>query len=250
MTIITLANQKGGVAKTTTAINLVAGLAQADQRALLIDCDPQANATWTLTGKIDFDSTTRHLLIDDGVSLADVTIASNVGGVELVPSEINLAGSELDLQRAVGGQMALRGKLADHGFDVVVIDSPPSLGMLTINALAAADKVIVPVAAGVYGLRGVGLLLDSINNVKSKLGRDDLEIGGILCTMHDHTNVAKDVYRALVDKFGGAVFNTVIPKNVALEEAHSRHQSIFDYAPSSAGADAYKNLVQEVLNRG
>ena len=148
----------------------------------------------------------------------------------------------------IGGQMVLRTRLAGlEGYDFAIIDAPPSLGLMTINALAAADEVIIPVSVSIFALKGIMQLERTIEQVQRRLHREDLHILGVLCTMHDHTNVAVDIEAAIRDRFGTLTFETVIPKNVRLEEAHSRAQSIFSHAPSSTGAKAYQLFVEEVI---
>ena len=246
--ILAFANQKGGVGKTTSAVNVAAGLALARKRTLLIDLDPQANASYALTGKEYPDSNIYHVLKEEK-QLGDVIIETAVPGLSLAPSDIDLAGAEVELLQMVGGQQQLHTALDGADYDYIIIDAPPSLGLLTINALAASDGVIIPVACGVFSLRGLVQLENTIAKVQKHFGKR-LQTFGVVCTLHDHTNVARDVANAVQQRFGNVAFNTVIPKNIALEEAHSRAEHIFSYAPSSNGAEAYKQLVQEVLNRG
>jgi len=244
---IAIANQKGGVGKTTTAVNLAAGLSRAGQRTLLIDIDPQANATFAALGYTEPAATTYELLIDD-TPLPAVIIPAGSLGVDLIPSDINLAGAEVELISEIGGQMVLRTRLAGlEGYDFVIIDAPPSLGLMTINALATADEIIIPVSVSVFALKGIVQLEKTIEQVRRRLHRTDLRILGILCTMRDNTNVAADVEAAIRERFGDLTFETVIPKNVRLEEAHSRALSIFSHAPGSTGAQAYAQFTEEVI---
>jgi chromosome partitioning protein len=250
---IAVANQKGGVAKTTTAVNLAAGLALQGYKTLLIDMDPQANATFALMGIKEQRASVYDLLIND-VPLDDTIHAIEpVAGLDLVPSNIDLAGAEVELISRVGGQTRLRTKLTEAAPDLdyryIIIDAPPSLGFLTINALAAADEVLIPVSASVFALNGIAMLENTIAQVRRELNCPTLRIAGVLLTLFDNTNVARDVLAETRGYFGDAVFSTVIPKNVKLEEAHSRVESIFTYAGESKGAEAYRELVLEVLSR-
>ena len=248
--IYAFANQKGGVGKTTSSVNLAAGLALADQRVILIDMDPQANSTFVLTGQAYPDMNVYHVLKDD-VGLDEILVTTTMPKLQVVPSDIDLAGAEVELLQVVGGQQRLRTALVSlqATYDYIIIDAPPSLGLLTINTLAAADGVIIPVDCSFFSLRGIVQLENTIAKVRKHLG-SQVSIAGVLCTMFDNTNVAKDAVSAVRQRFGTLAFETVIPKNVKVEEAHSRTQHIFSYAPESTGAQAYQALVQEVLSRG
>ncbi len=251
MSIYAIANQKGGVGKTTTAVNLAVGLGLAGKSTLLIDMDPQGNATFALQGFDEPTSTVYDLLLRRR-PMSEVLRRGVQPNVDLLPSSIDLAGAEVELLSVIGGQQTLTARLdptAMASYDFVIIDAPPSLGLLTINSLAAADRVIVPVSASVFALKGIGQLEATIEQVRTNLHRPHLAIGGVLVTLYDHTNVAADVLNAVRDRFGDLVYEVVIPKNVKLEEAHSRMQSIFTYAPTATGATAYQQLVEEVLNR-
>lgn len=241
---IAIANQKGGVGKSTTAINLAAGLAAQGHSTLLIDLDPQANATFAMLGSQEVQPTVYELLIGRA-SLNQVLVPVREN-LDVLPSSIDLAGAEVELVSAIGGQVRLRSCLArsDHAF--MVIDAPPSLGLLTINALSSADEVIIPVAAGVFALKGLERLTDTIEQVQ-QVFNPELKIKGILCTLYDHTNVARDVVKSLRDHFGALVYETTIPKNVKVEEAHSRQLSVLAYDPESRGARAYQAWLKEVL---
>jgi chromosome partitioning protein len=250
---IVIANQKGGVGKTTTAINLASGLALKGRSTLVIDMDPQANATFAILGSQKFDHSTYDLLLND-LPIAEVIQQIKQENLDIVPSHIDLAGAEVELISRVGGQVRLRTKLTeaadelDERYDYIIIDAPPSLGFLTINSLAAADEIFIPVSTSVFALNGIAMLEDTIRQVRRELNCPDLHISGVLCAMYDHTNVAKDVVSETRSHFEDLVFQTVIPRNVKLEEAHSREESIFSYAGSSKGAEAYRQLVQEVIN--
>lgn len=245
---ITIANQKGGVGKTTTTINLAAGLVLYGKKVLLVDMDPQSNSTYTALGMVEPEISMFDVLVAE-VGIAEMRLNTRMG-FHLAPASINLAGASIQLSQMPGGRTRLRQKLAPykHEYDFILVDAPPSLGLLTINALAAADEVLVPISASIYALQGVKRLLNTIELVKDKLDTPDLKLGGVLCTMMEKTNVSKDVEEILRAQFGELVYKTTIPKNVKLEESHSRQESVFTYAADAAGAIAYIELVKEVIN--
>lgn len=250
MNRIVIANQKGGVAKTTTAVNLAWGLALAGHRTLLLDMDPQANATFAVLGPAEPQASTYDLLIHDQ-PIESIIRPTKDAQLDILPSHIDLAGAEVELISKVGGQTRLRTKLneANLPYAYVIIDAPPSLGFLTINALAASRHVLIPVSAGIFALSGIAKLETTIVQVRRELNCPELQISGVLCTMFDNTNVARDALAELQRYFGERLFQTIIPKNVKLEEAHSRALSIYAYAPESKGAEAYQELVKEIMSR-
>lgn len=248
---ITIANQKGGVGKTTTALNLAVGLAATGRRTLLVDMDPQANTTFSILGWKEPAATTYDLIIND-YAISDVVLATNIENLALLPSDINLAGAEVELISAIGGQTRLRAAFENAStlpYDYVVLDTPPSLGLLTINALSVSEEVFIPVSTSVFALKGITQLEHTIQQVRAHLRWPKLKVSGVLCTLFDHTNVAKDVVAAVRERFGEIAFETIIPKNIKLEEAHSRAESIYTYAPKSKGALAYSQFVEEVVSR-
>jgi chromosome partitioning protein len=252
--IISIANQKGGVAKSTTAINLSAGLSLKGFKVLLADIDPQGNTTRVFIHpnvEIDLEKSLYNTIINFA-PLSGIIKKTRFKNLSFVPSHIRLSGADLELAQAFDNRSErlkrALSKLKDH-FDYVIIDNPPSLGLLTINSFVACDKLILPVSTGFFALTGLVQLQESIDMVKQTQLNPELDILGVLCTFSDRTNVSRDVEKQLRQYFGNLVFKTVIPKNVSLEEAHSNYTHIFEYAPNSAGARAYKSLVKEVLSR-
>lgn len=252
--IISIANQKGGVAKSTTAINLAAGLALEGRKVLIIDVDPQTNTTQVFIHpeiEIELDKSL-HQSIINLAPLSTIVRHTRFPNLDIVPSHIRLSSADLELAQALDNRAERLkraiGKLRES-YDYIIIDNPPSLGLLTINAFTASDKLIIPVSTGFFAMTGLVQLQESIEMVRNRQLNPNLEIMGVLCTFVDNTNVSKDVNNQLRGHFGDLVFETTIPKNIRLEEAHSRHTHVFDYAPKSAGARAYKDFVKEVLSR-
>ena len=250
--VLTLCNQKGGVGKTTTVINLGAALAEHGRKVLLVDFDPQASLTVGLgINPHELDTTIYHLMLERHVPLDDVIVKTGVEGIDLVPSNIDFAGAEMQLINEVAREHVLARALAPalERYDVILIDCQPSLGLLTVNALAAADGVIVPLECEYFALRGVALLTGTIDKVKDRLN-PRLRIVGLLGTMYDgRTLHNREVLRTLVDGWGEAVFHTVIRRTVKFSEATVAGEPMTAYASTSAGADSYRQLAKEVLAR-
>jgi len=246
--VYALANQKGGVGKTTTAINLAACLAEAGERTLVVDLDPQANATSGL-GERANGSSSLDLL--DGIPLPKLARPTRFAGLDLVPAKPELAGAAVELARREDGERYLAESLADAASDYafVFVDCPPSLGPLTVNALAAADRVLVPVQAEYYALEGLAQLVGSVELVRSRLN-PRLALGGVLLTMVDRrTRLAADVAEEVRRHFGELVFRTSVPRSVRVVEAPSHGLPVTAYDRASAGADAYWKVAMELVGR-
>jgi chromosome partitioning protein len=252
--IISVANQKGGVAKSTTAINLAAGLSLEGYKVLLIDTDPQTNTTRVFIHP-DIEIAAEkslHNVIINFAPLSNVVQATRFDNLHFVPSHIRLSSADLELAQALdnrGERLKKALSKVKEQYDYIIIDNPPSLGLLTINAFVASDKLLIPVSTGFFALTGLVQLQETIDMVRQTQLHPTLDILGVLCTFSDHTNVSKDVEKQLRDYFGELVFATTVPKNVSLEEAHSNYTHVFEHAPNSSGAKAYKELVKEVLSR-
>jgi chromosome partitioning protein len=248
--IMAIANQKGGVGKTTTAVNLAASLAMSGSRVLLIDLDPQGNATMgSGIDKHDLDGTSYDWLID-GKTLSSVTRRCQAG-YDLVPGNTDLTAAELDLLRQERREFRMRDRMADarERYDYVVIDCPPSLNILTINALIAADGVLIPMQCEYYALEGLTALLETVEGVRAR-ANPDLAIEGLLRTMYDPRNsLTRDVSRQLIQYFGDKVFRTVVPRNVRLAEAPSHGLPAILYDRHSRGAVAYMALAGELRRK-
>jgi chromosome partitioning protein len=250
LNLIAIANQKGGVGKTTTAINLAAALAMRGQRVLLVDLDPQSNSSMTY---LDVRALTRTMfdVLSDGLPLAEIIVSTRVPNLDIAPSRISLAKLEAKLVGEIDGHFRLKDALQPikERYDFVVIDTPPALGLITVNALVAATHLLVPVQSSYFALEGTDDLLETVEKIRSR-PNPELKLLGAVVTLHDkRTTLSRDVQKAITDVFGDRVFQTTISKSIRLEESPAHKESIFTFAPQSSGAYEYYRLCEEVIER-
>lgn len=249
--VIAVVNQKGGVGKSTTAVNVSAYLASFGRRTLLVDTDPQGNASSGVGVQKESLGFSIYDSIIDEVPITSVILKTEIEGLDVAPATLKLAGAEVELVSALSRETRLTRCLDPilSDYDFILIDCPPSLGLLTVNALVASNSLLIPIQCEYYALEGLGQLLDTISLVQRHLNKD-LEIEGFLMTMHDpRTNLSQQVIEDVRNHYGPKVFTTVIPRNVTLSEAPSFGLPILKYDPKSRGAVAYEQLAKEVLDR-
>jgi chromosome partitioning protein len=248
--IITIANQKGGVGKTTTAVNLAAALAHKGVKTLLVDTDPQANTTMSFLDPRQIEKSMYDVLVD-GVPAAEIITPTAIANLDLAPARISLAKTESALVGEFDAPFRLKDRLAPIGdrYEFIVIDTPPTLGLITVNAMVIATHLLIPIQSSYFALEGTDDLLETVERIKAR-ANPDLQLLGVLITLHDRrTLLARDIQEQIHRVFEGKVFNTVITRSIRLEESPAYRASIFEHAPASTGAAEYYALCEEVIAR-
>lgn len=246
MSIVSVINQKGGVAKTTTSLNVAASWAQVGRKVLLIDLDPQSSATKAIFGDREFDNTVYDVVMGR-VNAEDAVVHSDDFGIDVMPAEILLSGIDIQLAAHFGRERILRRKLEfiKAKYDAVLIDCSPSLGLMTINALMASKDIIIPICPEYFSLKGIDLILETLQNIRAGLGHK-IGVRGVVITRFRDRKIAREVIRQVREKYGLHVYGSFIPDNIAVEEAHHDHTPVYKYSPNSPASKAYFELSQEM----
>lgn len=248
MAIISVINQKGGVAKTTTSVNVAASWAKMGKNVLLIDLDPQASATRAIFGDQDFDKTIYDVIINR-VTPEETVVHSESFGIDVIPSEIMLSGVDIQIAAHFGRERVLKKKLETikKKYDAILIDCPPSLGLLTINALMASRDIVIPICPEYFSAKGIDLILETLKNLQVGLGHR-VGVRGIVITRYKDRKIAREVIEKIKAEYGVRIFDEYIPDNIAVEEAHHHHMPVLAYSPESRASHAYMNLSTELWN--
>lgn len=247
MAVLSVINQKGGVAKTTTSVNVAASWAKAGKSVLLIDLDPQASATKAIFGDREFDKTIYDVIISR-VTPEECVVTSDSFGFDVIPSEIMLSGVDIQIAAHFGRERILKKKLENirKKYDEVIIDCPPSLGLITINALMASRDILIPICPEYFSAKGIELILETLKNIQVGLGHR-VGVRGIVITRYKERRIAKEVIEKIRIEYGLRIFNEYIPDNIAVEEAHHHHMPVLKYSPDCKASEAYGSLAKELL---